>query len=272
MTSPSLSPNSLQARRADLKSQRRRKLGQSLWRFLAVSGMAFGLAWSVTLPYWVIRDSKQVEIEGDKLLSQAKVLDLLSLSYPQSVWKLPTYQLSQRLSASPPLVDATITRTISPPRLLVKIQERQPVAIAYQNHQSGYIDQEGVFIAKSFYEKNPQQLPAFSLKVFGYGPQYQQYWPEVYNLIKDFPVKVSEINWQNPSNLVLTTELGKVYLGAISPQFGRQLKQLGQLRSLSSYIPISEIVYIDLSNLEVPTVQLKQKPEKKSLNSLVRKQ
>jgi cell division protein FtsQ len=155
---------------------------------------------------------------------------------------------------------------------LVKIQERQPVAIAYQNHQSGYIDQEGVFIAKSFYEKNPQQLPAFSLKVFGYGPQYQQYWPEVYNLIQDFPVKVSEINWQNPSNLVLTTELGKVYLGAISPQFGRQLKQLEQLRSLSSYIPLSEIVYIDLSNLEVPTVQLKQKSEKKSLNSLVRKQ
>ena len=155
---------------------------------------------------------------------------------------------------------------------MVKIQERQPVAIAYQNHQPGYIDQEGVFIAKSFYEKTPQKLPTFSLKVFGYGPQYQQYWPEVYNLIKDFPVKVSEINWQNPSNLVLTTELGKVYLGAISPQFGRQLKQLGQLRSLSSYIPLSEIVYIDLSNLEVPTVQLKQKPEKKSLNSLVRKQ
>ena len=167
MTSPSLSPNSLQARRADLKSQRRRKLGQSLWRFLAVSGMAVGLAWSVTLPYWVIRNSKQVEIEGDKLLSKTKVLDLLSLSYPQSVWKLPTHQLSQRLSASPPLVDATITRTISPPRLLVKIQERQPVAIAYQNHQPGYIDQEGVFIAKSFYEKTPQKLPAFSLKVFG---------------------------------------------------------------------------------------------------------
>jgi cell division protein FtsQ len=234
--------------------------------------MAGGMVWVVTLPYWVIAEPKQVEIEGEELLSEAKVRELLSFPYPQSIWQLPTHKLNQRLLAAPPLLEATLTRQLSPPRLSVKIEERQPVALAWNDKAPGYLDGEGVFIPKSFYEKRPRQLLALSLKVLGMQPKYRENWQEVYHLINNFPIKVSEVHWQDPSNFVLKTELGKVHFGPYSSQFPQQIKQLAQLRSLSAYIPLAEIVYIDLANPEVPKVQLKQKPQKQPLNSLVNKQ
>jgi cell division protein FtsQ len=272
MDSTSLNAYSLKERRADRRGARRKQLGKSLWQFLVITSLATGLVYSVRLPHWSLKDSSQVEITGDRLLSEEKVKELLRLDYPQSLWSLPLGKLRQRLVQSPPLQEATLTRQVFPPRLLVKILERQPVAIAYQNRTPGYLDAQGVFIPQSFYAKPPKNISQTTVKVFGYTPQYQEKWPQVYALIEDFSPKISEVHWQNPSNFVLKSELGKVYFGPLDGDFPEQMEQLAQLQSLSKQIPLSEVVYIDLSNPAFPAVQLRQKPEKKSLDTLVRKQ
>ncbi|MFO0149080.1 MAG: cell division protein, partial [Microcystis sp.] len=45
---------SLEQKRQNLRHQRRSKVWQALGRFLVVSGLATGLAWGMTSPYWTI--------------------------------------------------------------------------------------------------------------------------------------------------------------------------------------------------------------------------
>ena len=108
----SVSTNSINNRRQALKKQRRWKFWQSIWRLLAVSGLAGGAFWLLLLPYWSLQDAKQVKVEGNRLLSTEQVRSFLSLSYPQVLWKLPSQQLSDRLKATDPIAEAQVTRQI----------------------------------------------------------------------------------------------------------------------------------------------------------------
>jgi cell division protein FtsQ len=72
------------------------------------------------------------------------------------------------------------------------------------------------------------------------------------------PVKVTEIDCQDPANIILKTELGIVHLGSYSPQLATQLKVLDQMRRLSTQVNSSQIAYIDLKNPETPSVQMNQ--------------
>jgi cell division protein FtsQ len=75
-------------------------------------------------------------------------------------------------------------------------------------------------------------------------------------------VKVAEINCQDPTNLMLKTELGTVYLGVPDPQLSDKIKVLAQMRHLPAKINSSQIEYIDLKNLETPLVQVNQQNRK----------
>ena len=266
------SPN-LKNRRQELKSQRRMKFGQAIWRSLFVGSLAGGLLWAIALPNWAIRSQGQIEVEGNHLLSKAQVRSLLALSYPQSLLKLPTQQLSQRLQSAPPIEQASVTREFLPPKLTVKVRERQPVAIVllpkptanqanFQLVQAGFLDEQGTFIPKSFYT-HLKQVKQPIVKVIGSVESYHPYWPELYQSIDRSTVKIFEVNWQDPNNLILKTELGTAYLGSYTSQIPEQLSILSRMRRLPAYVNASKISYIDLTNPELPSVQVRQEANQK---------
>lgn len=267
----SVSSDSLKDQRPALLSQRRLKTGQSLWRFLMISSLAGSLGWMMTLPAWILQKDSQIEIEGLHLMSQKTLRSLLSLSYPQSLWRVQTQQLSQQLQKSPPVAEAIVTRHLFPPKIVIEVKERQPIAIASSNQAWGFLDEQGIFIPQKFYNLNQKGVKSPPLKVIGYSPNYRSYWLKLYPLIRDFPVKILAIDWQDYSNLVLNTELGNVYLGDYTTQLEKKLSIFAKMRHLSEQIPIQQIVYIDVSNPDSPVVQLKQQPTRQSLNSLVKK-
>lgn len=265
-----VSSESLKDQRPALLSQRRLKTGQALWRFLMISSLAGSLGWMMTLPAWIIQKDSQIEVEGLQLISQKTLRSLLSLSYPQSLWRLQTQQLSQQLEKSPPVAQAIVTRHLFPPKIVIEVKERQPIAIASSNQAWGFLDEQGIFIPQKFYNLNQKGFKSPTLKVLGYSPNYRSYWLKLYPLINDFPVKILAIDWQDYSNLVLNTELGNVYLGDYTSQLEKKLSTLAKMRHLSAQIPVQQIVYIDVSNPDSPVVQLKQQPTRQSLNSLVK--
>lgn len=266
----SVSSTELKNRRQALQNQRRFKALQAVWRFVAISGMAGGLLWILTLPHWTIGKHSQVVIEGNRLLSGDRIRQLLPLSKSQSVWQLPTQQILARLEATPPIANAQITRQILPPKLIVEITERQPVAVAISERDAGFVDEQGVFIPKSFYEGGDKNWQAPTLKVIGYSPLYRQHWTQLYRSIMRSPIAVKEINWHNPSNLVLTTEMGIVYFGAYNNErFPKQLSVLARMRQLPSRVNSGQITYIDITNPDFPTVQLKPQKKDNTHNSPV---
>lgn len=265
----SVSQAQLTTRRKQLRRERRIKSVQALWRSLFVGGMATGLVWAITLPNWVISTSEQIVVEGNHLLSAKSIRSLLPLSYPESILRVEPQAIAKSLESQAPIAEATVTRQLLPPGLTIKVKERKPVAIvqstdpssaqgANPTSKSGFLDAQGIWMPESSYTRLEQKLELPSLKVIGSSAQYLSHWSEVYQAVSHSPVKVLEIDWRNPANLILKTELGNVHLGPYSSRFTEQLTVLDRMRELPSHIQAGNIAYINLHNPEFPAIQMEK--------------
>lgn len=263
------SHNSLdsQKRRQKLQTRRNLKFLGVIGRCLILGSMSYGLFWLISLPNWVISSPSQLEVVGNHWLSQEKVKSLTGLSYPQSLWELPTQQLRAQLKSTSPIADAVIMRRLLPARLKIKIEERQPVAMVVGSGDlktkslaprpiTGFLDREGVLIPYKYYDQAESGLKLPNLKVVGFNEQNKVYWSEIYHLISESNVAVYEIDWQNPNNLIFKTDLGVVYLGANPALLSKQLKVIERMAKLPSKINLDEILYLDLTNPDTPFINL----------------
>ncbi|KYC40302.1 cell division protein FtsQ [Scytonema hofmannii PCC 7110] len=309
----SVSRADLQGRRKKLRQQRQMKFIRAAWRTFAVSSLASGLLWVTIQPIWVLKTSKDIVILGNHLLPDEVVQSRLVLSYPQSLWRIEPYRLAESLKQEPTIAQATVSRRLFPPGLVVQIDEREPVAIAERVIRSnsalqdcpvpstqgkssptdcpteavfaiaptrtkqgnkgsinkkvsvGLLDANGVWMPLGKEKAlNPNvQLP--KLKVIGSPEQYRPYWTQLYQAITQSSVHVLEIDFQDPTNLILKTELGNVHFGAPNFQLLEKIKVLAQMRHLPAQLNPSQIEYIDLKNPDSPIVQMNQK--KRLLNA-----
>jgi cell division protein FtsQ len=292
----SVSRTDLAHRRQKLRRQRQMKIIQAIWRSFAISGLAGGLLWLAIQPMWVLNAPKQIVMKsGNQLLSAEAIQSLVVLSYPQSLWRIQPSLIANSLKKQPTIAEATVSRRLFPPGLIIEINERIPVALAvplrgsklggaslregfgeaiaqtphqrktgFSNQQAsmGLLDASGVWMPLEKYTSlNPTvKLPI--LKVIGSPEQYRPFWKQLYQAVSQSSVKIIEIDCQDPTNLILKTELGNVYLGSPSPQLSEQINILAQMRHLPTKLNPSQIEYIDLKNPESPLVQLNQKNQK----------
>ncbi len=256
--------DSLKNRREELMWQRRWKRLRSCWQFVCVCGLAGGMVWVMSWPEWSIRSDRQVEFAGNELLSRETLYKDLSLEYPQAIWQLSTQQLGNGLANNPALLKVEVTRQLFPAQLNVAVQERQPVAIAVADEGLGYLDVEGNYIPGKLYSKEIQNKLPKVPQFLGFTSQYRPFWQTYQNRIQQSPVKIRIINGNNPSNITLTTDLGLVFLGSDLSQFGQQLQVLEKMQNLPRRIPKQNLSFIDLSNPDNPSIQLKpQTPSEK---------
>lgn len=263
-----ISPQTLIERRQLLRRQRRLRRFQILWQTVLVTGLTVGAVWAINLPLWVITTPEQIDIQGSERLSPDAIRSLVPLQYPQPLMQVEPHVIAEQLKIQAPITDAVVRRHLFPPRLEVHIWERQPVAVVIPDEsagaahgaqdaiasQPGLLDDQGMWMAEaSFSRLGTADFPA--LKVRGLRQSFLSYWPAMYASIRQSPVKISEIDWREPNNLILHTELGIVHLGAYGEQFPTQLAALGKMRNLNSYLPNQEIAYIDLNNPNTPLVQ-----------------
>ena len=253
----SVSQGELTQRRLMLRRHRRIKQIQSVWRTLAISGILGGLIWGATQPIWVVREPGQINVIGNRVLSKQTIQSFLKISYPQTLLEIKPEALAQSLETQPTIANAIVTRKLFPPSLMVQVRERLPVAIALaKNSPPGLISEDGVWIPQQSYAASSNtsfKMP--QLKIVGQVEQYKPYWSQLYQAVSNLKVKVSEIDCQNPDNLILKTELGTVYLGAYSSKLTEQLQVLEQMRHLPTQLNPQDIAYIDLSNPATPAIQ-----------------
>ncbi|MEM7555319.1 MAG: FtsQ-type POTRA domain-containing protein, partial [Cyanobacteria bacterium P01_A01_bin.84] len=292
----SVSQVDLKERRKQLRRLRQMKIIQSIWRTLAVSSFAGGLLWVAVQPIWVLEAPKQIKISGNKFFSQERIRSQLMLSYPQSLWRIQPGRIEKSLLKQPFIAQAVVTRSLFPPKLIVQIQERKPVAITnsdplgvipyggglatstsinskvnsnkHKNQKQqqassvALIDADGVLIAVDKYTSLHPQAELPSLKVHGYTPKLRSQWIQIYQVLSQTSLKVMEINFQDSKNLILKTELGIVHFGVPSSLFPKQIEVLLQMRQLPKKLNSTEIDYIDIKNPEQPLVQMNHKKDK----------
>lgn len=272
----SVSQEELSQRRQQLRRQRRIKNLQSIWRTIAVTGLAAGVTWVITLPGWVIRRPEQVTIDGNKLLSTRSIQTLLPLSYPQSLLQLQPQQLARSLEAKALIAEARVTRQLFPPRLIIQVKERHPVAVATpvpttnsktleakdvkssDAAQVGLLDVNGNWIPLKTYTALGQALKLPKLRIIGDRDHYRPHWSELYQTVSRSPVKISELDWRDPTNITVKTEVGTFYIGPYTAKFSHQLKAIDRMRKLPNRLNIRQIDYIDITNPDLPSIHLAQ--------------
>ncbi|MGY6529413.1 MAG: cell division protein FtsQ/DivIB [Cyanobacterium sp.] len=272
-------PSQIVEHRNRLRKERARRNRITVCRFFVAMGVTTGVFWAITHPNWVLSDSEQINIEGNELLSDREVRSLIPLEYPQPILTLSGQYLADELGQRTPLKNITITKKIVPPSLTITVEESLPVAMAYGPQENengqvvmghlGFISADGIFIDRDMYEnleQYPDKVP--SLKMLGNPALYLSYWEELYRLLMASPAPIQEIDWQNPNNIILTTDLGKIHLGPYTSRLSQQLQVLAQLTPITQQIRREDIIYIDLINPSQPFVNQKPplKEEKRSIN------
>ncbi len=257
MTDSSLTRTELDNTRKRKKNQRISNLLLLIWRLIFLSSLAVGASYFVNSSASMIRSSSEIEIEGNQKLSKQEVRSWLKITYPQMLWSLPIAQLSKILRDEPPLESAKITREILPPKLTIVVKERKPVAIANTGKEQGFLDAGGTWINKGFYPKDSDIGHNISLTVKGFNDRYRSDWSKLYRHLPNSLVRIKSIDWANPDNLILQTELGDVHIGAYNDKdFVTKILVLNKMKNLTSRLPSERIAYIDLSNPQKPTVQV----------------
>ena len=263
-----ISPNQLRTRRQTLRRQRRHLIGKVLWRFLALTGLTTAIFWGTTRPIWLIQDASQINVTGNELLSDKTLQDLIPLDYPLPLLKVEPERLADQLQNRAPLVSVHVSRQLLPPRLNVQVQERQPVALVLPVDETslqakgvdflptGLIDAEGAWMPKSSFLLVNSTTDFPDLRLRGLQSQYRRYWPQVYEKIRQSPINIYEIDWRDPGNLTLQSELGIVYLGPFTPKLDQQLATLDKMRNLPEQIEDTEVVHIDLTNPSMPSISV----------------
>ncbi|BAY62718.1 polypeptide-transport-associated domain-containing protein FtsQ-type [Calothrix brevissima NIES-22] len=275
----SVSRMDLAQRRQKLRRQQQMRIIQTIWRTFAISSLAGCLLWIAIQPMWVLNSPNQIAVKSaNQSLSEETMRSLLPISYPQSLWRIQPAALAESLKQQPTIAQAIVTRRLFPPGLIIEIQERVPVAFTQATHSTntensnkqesvGLIDASGVWIPLDKYRALNSTGTLPSLKVIGKPEQYLPYWSQLYLSVSQSSVKVTEIDCQNPTNLILKTELGNVHLGPPSSHLAEQIKMLAQMRYLPSKLNSSQIEYIDIKNPENPLVQLNQKKLKVNIRT-----
>jgi cell division protein FtsQ len=225
------------------------------------------MIWAVSQPIWLIRSPREIQVRGNQLLSDSLLQDLVPLDYPQSLLEVQPETIARQLLQRAPLLGVEVDRQLLPPGLKVTVQERVPVAVVLsaqpgddEPQPHGLIDAQGAWMPITSFGLGPtaKQLPG--LQVHGLQPQYKRYWPQVYATIHRSPVAIQSIDWSDPSNLVLATDLGVVHLGPYSPELEQQLAMLDKMRNLPDHMQSAEVAYIDLSKPNQPAISLNDAP------------
>ncbi|MEE3719509.1 FtsQ-type POTRA domain-containing protein [Tumidithrix elongata RA019] len=236
-------------RRKSLRKDRRIKLIQRLWQLTFITGVTGGLLWLATLPEWQLRNANQIDIEGNHLLSKETIKRQLQISYPQSIFQVQPETIAAQLENSAPVQNVVVTRTVFPSRLTIKVQERSPVAIATRNGKTGFLDEGGKWMPLQVYPSSVTK-PELTILEASDRPISQAQWSVLYRQVSQSPVKISQIDGRDESNLILTTEFAVAHLGPYqSKLFAEQLAYLDKMRNLPKKQPLKEPAYVDLRDL-----------------------
>jgi len=254
------SPVDIKGRRLALKQQRQLKIIQACWRFLFVSSLMGVLIWVTLLSKLVLRQPQQVEIEGNQYLSSDAIKGMVQDTTSQSILTLTPDEIKEILHNQAPIEQVTVNRELYPPRVSIAVTEHQPVALTVPNpsgihpQEKGYLAANGTWMPAESYRSDA--FPPPPLKVIGYQPHYQLQWTKIYPQFQALPITIHTVNWQDPTNLILETELGQVHLGGNMETLPKQLQVLAKLKNLPQKQPLNQMRYINLKNPEFIVIEL----------------
>lgn len=229
---------------------------------LLASTLSFGLYWVRDRLYHSPRfDLAVTEIKGLQQISQNQVLLKISeLAQPdRNLVRFDLDRLRRNLELIP-WVKTVVVRRVLPDKLIVDIEERQPVAFARVGQETLLIDEEGTLL-----ENNPEKLSQADFPVIlgmesGYSPEILRRNRERIDLYLQLigalnrggaglSRDLSEVHLQDPGNVsvILNGDTVLVYLGRgdFQTKFRRYLAASRELKKKYRNLDSVDLRYRD---------------------------
>jgi cell division protein FtsQ len=235
-------------RRKQLKQQRRSQFLQSFWRTFAIASGVICLGYLFSRPEWKIRQASQVQIVGNGQISSQVLETFLPLSFPTSLLRIKPNALRAALEQNTHVDKVWVNRQLFPSHIIVKVQERSPVAltpcpscvlVAEQNSQLitlgpadlWLLDTQGIPLPYGSYPKLQESSKVPKLSIAGY-------------LKPLAPQKAKSFKAKLPANLANFVEVDQ----ATQSQWKSMYEMLR-----SSPIQVQELNWEDPKNLQLKT-------------------
>ena len=202
--------------------------------------------------FLTIRSFKEVKlddlfIEGDQFINKKDLIDNSSLIFPTKLIFIKTSYLEKELKENLSLKNISINRRLIPFQLKIYVQTRIPLAYAESKKLDrkfyGYVDSEGVFIAKEFASiKEKNLLP---IKIIGWKENFAEIVSKIFKLYEN-NINDLQLIHIAPDEFIFLEEkiLKKILLGYehskidtqlnLIPEIKKQLKQKNILKNLES--------------------------------------
>jgi len=224
-------------RRKELRRKKRLDLLAQVWRLLALVAAAAGLGWLVLRNGWILEGPAQVQVSGAPDLSRDQVIQASGLHFPQPLLQLDPARVKSRLAAALPVEQVKVQRQMLPPRLTIRLREREAVARAQRQGPSGpeqgFVDRTGRWISpRQQAVSGASRLPG--LTVVGWQERYQ---PSLELLLNGLPeaAEVRQLRLEANGEIWLVSgRLGNVRFGPLDDRLGRRVQML---KHLSSQLP-----------------------------------
>lgn len=207
-------------------------------------------------------DVKKIEVRGNRQLSEEKIINTSGLHTGVNIFKINLKEARFNLSTLPILKNIRLERDL-PDKIIITVEERNPVALLPAENGFIEVDREQVYIRKSQAVK--EDLPVITgVNIASAGPGEVvkgKGLKIVLQVIEELPEelvsRLSEVHYQDDGSLVLYT-LGGVQCRMGSPKevASKGSVFLQVLRELEE--KNKEIEYIDLSFIGSPVVKYKE--------------
>tara|TARA_Y100000589_G_scaffold65894_1_gene57456 strand:- start:16 stop:738 length:723 start_codon:yes stop_codon:yes gene_type:complete len=202
---------------------------------------------------------QNIHINGTNFISLNEITNNSSLQLPRRLIFIKTKLIEKELKKNLSLRKISINRQIFPFGLNIKIQTRNPVAIANKEEDGikveGFVDKDGVFINKKYFSGRENLI--FPIKITGWKKDYKNLIALIIKKYKDDgDLKVIEIS----SEGFITLEenfLQKIYLGSQIQELEEKLNLIFDIKEQLRKQKISKkINSLDLTDPNNPKIKV----------------
>ena len=224
----------LPRRRGGRNSYRRHRLGGESHRswltivlgvlgLLSLAGLCLGLLLGyhqlLTCSWFSIKDNSNIQIEGNRRLSRELILQQAHLGQETSLLAIRPGRVERALLAHPWIARAEVTRKW-PHRLSLRIQERDPVALAQVGEELYYVDRQGSLF-KPLSPGDPHNFPVLTGLRQEHFLQAEESLPEViaqaFQLLEVLKGASPPLNLENVSEVHVDQERGfTIYVNGLA--------------------------------------------------------
>ncbi|MGK7909995.1 MAG: cell division protein FtsQ/DivIB [Synechococcus sp.] len=263
----------LKERRQQVRQQLRHQLQSRLWRWTLTAGLLVGGVYVARLPCWKVQVANSVRIQGNDLLDDRDILAFVPPIDSLYIWQVEPHRVEAAMLENPFLKSVSVRRQLFPPHISAEVEERQAIAVGRVAGTPGFIDTEGQWVdSTDLSVESASEWP--TLIVMGWEPAQKRDWAELLFVLQHSVVAIRTVDWRNPTNLILQTELGEVHFGQLpegthpDTPLGRsplarvvkeRLQGLNQLSGLYDgpcNCQPSDVDYINMSHPQLPTIAL----------------